>query len=193
MREMRIFRALAMIAVVFGLVACAEQTPLSNQIPADLGEFKLNVNYAFAEKAGTVPPTRYATAQEWETAVQGAVAQRLGRYSGSQPYDIGVSVEGYLLAPKGVPVLYNPRSTLIVNVNVYDPVTKKWLAKGHQIQSLENTESDTVFWGSGRTRSKQEQMNGLAYNMARQLEKWLIEQQEAQGWFAPLATPKEPQ
>ena len=76
--------------------------------PESLGEFKLRVNYAFADKAVQGPVSRDATPDEWTEAIQNAVDIRLGRYEGAQEYDIGISLEGYMLAPPGIPVIYNP-------------------------------------------------------------------------------------
>ncbi|WP_170366314.1 hypothetical protein [Ruegeria arenilitoris] len=164
------------------LVGACTQTQLYEE-PEDLGEFKLRVNYAFADKAVQGPVSRDATPQEWTEAIQKAVDIRLGRYQGSQEYDIGISLEGYMLAPPGIPVIYNPKSTAIVLVNVYDVGKKQFLAKGKQFQVLEDTTGGSALKGSGNERTKEEQMSGLALKVADRVEEWLAEEHKDNGWF----------
>nr|WP_170541961.1 hypothetical protein [Ruegeria arenilitoris] len=164
------------------LVGACTQTQLYEE-PEDLGEFKLRVNYAFADKAVQGPVSRDATPQEWTEAIQKAVEIRLGRYQGSQEYDIGISLEGYMLAPPGIPVIYNPKSTAIVLVNVYDVGKKEFLAKGKQFQVLEDTTGGSALKGSGNERTKEEQMSGLALKVADRVEEWLAEEHKDNGWF----------
>ncbi|WP_171125218.1 MULTISPECIES: hypothetical protein [unclassified Ruegeria] len=175
---------LRILTLIIGLTllgACA-QTQLYEE-PESLGEFKLRVNYAFAEKAVQGPVSRDATPDEWTAAIQNAVDVRLGRYDGAQEYDIGISLEGYMLAPPGIPVIYNPKSTAIVLVNVYDVKNKEFLAKGKQFQVLEDTTGESALTGSGNTRTREEQMSGLALKVADRVEEWLAEEHEENGWF----------
>ncbi|MEO1109124.1 MAG: hypothetical protein AAFX90_14515 [Pseudomonadota bacterium] len=174
-------RILTLITGLALMGACT-QTQVYEE-PESLGEFKLRVNYAFAEKAKQGPVSRDATPKEWEDAIQNAVDIRLGRYQGAQEYDIGISLEGYMLAPPGVPVIYNPKSTAIVLVNVYDVKKKEFLAKAKQFQVLEDTTGESAFAGSGRTRTKEEQMSGLALKVADRVEEWLAEEHNDNGWF----------
>ena len=174
-------RILTLITGLALLGACT-QTQLYEE-PESLGEFNLRVNYAYAEKAKQGPVSRDATPKEWEDAIQKAVDTRLGRYEGAQEYDIGISLEGYMLAPPGIPVIYNPKSTAIVLVNVYDVREKEFLAKGKQFQVLEDTTGESALTGSGNTRTREEQMNGLALKVADRVEEWLAEEHKENGWF----------
>lgn len=168
------------------LAACSGPQDLANAPKVDLGAFELNVNYAFAGKAISVGHTRKASETEWTNAVKSAVQARLGRYNGGQPYDIGISVEGYTLGEKGIPLIYNPISSVVVLLNVYDPSTKTWLIRGRQVQVFENTDSDSLVQGSGGSRTKKEQIYGLTFNLAKEIEVILREGQAENGWFAPL-------
>ncbi|NOD65269.1 MULTISPECIES: hypothetical protein [unclassified Ruegeria] len=174
-------RILTLITGLALMGACT-QTQLYEE-PESLGEFKLRVNYAFADKAVQGPVSRDATPDEWTAAIQNAVDIRLGRYEGAQEYDIGISLEGYMLAPPGIPVIYNPKSTAIVLVNVYDVKKKEFLAKGKQFQVLEDTTGGSALKGSGHERTKEEQMSGLALKVADRVEEWLAEEHLEQGWF----------
>lgn len=164
------------------LMAACTQTQVYEP-PESLGEFKLRVNYAFADKAVQGPVSRDATPDEWTKAIQDAVDIRLGRYEGTQEYDIGISLEGYMLAPPGIPIIYNPKSTAIVLVNVYDVKKEKFLAKGKQFQVLEDTTGGSALKGSGHERTKEEQMAGLSLKVADRVEEWLAEEHEENGWF----------
>ncbi|WP_271951283.1 hypothetical protein [Ruegeria faecimaris] len=174
-------RILTLITGLALMGACT-QTQVYEE-PESLGEFKLRVNYAFADKAVQGPVSRDATPDEWTAAIQNAVDIRLGRYKGAQEYDIGISLEGYMLAPPGIPVIYNPKSTAIVLVNVYDVNKKEFLAKGKQFQVLEDTTGGSALKGSGHERTKQEQMSGLALKVADRVEEWLAEEHLENGWF----------
>ena len=174
-------RILTLITGLALMGACTQTQVYED--PESLGEFKLRVNYAFAEKAVQGPVSRDATPDEWTKAIQNAVDIRLGRYEGSQEYDIGISLEGYMLAPPGIPVIYNPKSTAIVLVNVYDVEKKEFLAKGKQFQVLEDTTGESALTGSGNARTREEQMNGLALKVADRVEEWLAEEHKDDGWF----------
>lgn len=174
-------RILTLITGLALMGACT-QTQVYEE-PESLGEFKLRVNYAFADKAVQGPVSRDATPQEWTDAIQNAVDIRLGRYEGAQEYDIGISLEGYMLAPPGVPVIYNPKSTAIVLVNVYDVGKKEFVAKAKKFQVLEDTTGESALAGSGHTRTKEEQMSGLALKVADRVEEWLAEEHQDNGWF----------
>ena len=177
-------RLVACVALI-GLASCGD-TDMSDDPLQDLGAFEFGVNYVFADKAIPVGPSRRAQPEEWTSASAQAMQNRLGRYSGGQKYDIGISVENYALGVPGVPIIYNPRSTLIVFVNVYDPNTDKWLARQKQLQVLESPNEKTVLLGTGRTRSREEQISGLSFALAREIEDWLEDQHQANGWFAPI-------
>ncbi|SHF43846.1 hypothetical protein SAMN05444279_1452 [Ruegeria intermedia] len=187
-------RKLLILFAGLAMIGACTQT-LVDEAPEDLGAFKLRVNYAYADKAVQGPVSRDATPQEWAEAIQKAVDIRLGRYQGTQEYDIGISLEGYMLAPPGIPVIYNPKSTAIVLVNVYDVGKKEFLAKGKQFQVLEDTTGDSAVVGSGNSRTREEQMNGLALKIADRVEEWLAEEHKENGWFDPrpgLIQPLEP-
>lgn len=166
------------------LVAC--NAGPQDRTPESLGAFKLGHNVVVADKMQQGPISRDATSQEWETTVQTAVQQRFGAFEGDQLYHFGISVEGYMLAPPGIPVLYNPRSMLVINVTVWDDAANQKLNdKVHQITVLEDSTTSSFLIGSGRERTKQEQMDGLTANALDQLGDWLMERHQQDGWFDP--------
>lgn len=150
--------------------------------PESLGEFRFGINYATAENAIQGPVSRDATPEEWKTAIESAMENRLGRYNGSQTIDIGIRLGGYALAPGAIPPI-NPKSTAIVDVVVYDTTTKEILAKDKRFQVFEDTTTKSYLIGSGYTRTREEQIQGLSLKIADQIEEWLAEEHLANGWF----------
>ncbi|MBY6068629.1 hypothetical protein KUW17_17925 [Leisingera aquaemixtae] len=178
-------RILSMLAALALLAACGE-TRL-DEAPEDLGAFQARVTHVYTEKALQWPMSRDADHSEWTAPIENALNTRLRRYEGAQEYDVAVTLEGFMLAPAGVPVLFSPKSAVVVNVFVYDVAQEKFLAKKHQMEIFESTTGESALLGSGHARTKQEQIQGLAVNIADKVEEWMAEQHEAEGWFAPRA------
>lgn len=148
--------------------------------PAPLGDFGLGLNIVVADNVQKVPISRNATPDEWESVMKEAVAARFGRYEGSRLYNIGISVDGYALAPPGIPVVAAPKSVLVVTANVWDDAAQKKLnAEGKQFTVFESLSGETVI-GTGLTRSKKQQMDALAYNAVKRVEDWFVDNPE---WF----------
>ncbi|MCX7645453.1 MAG: hypothetical protein N2Z62_09195 [Rhodobacteraceae bacterium] len=174
-------RLLAPVALLL-LAACAADD--LDKPPAPLGDFRLGLNVVVGETARQVPPSRTATAEEWEAALKAAIDRRLGRYAGAGEYHMGVSVDAYALAIPGVPVVIKPRSVLVISVTVWDAATRQKLnGRVKQLTVLESTgflTPDSII-GSGIMRNKQKQMQSLAASAARAIEYWLKQNQE---WFS---------
>jgi len=175
----RIFALLTILVIAAGCTPATPDEPLEA-----LGEFSLGHNVVVASKAQKGPVSRDATEAEWVNAMTAAVAERFERYEGTQLYHLGISVEGYMLAPKGIPVLYSPKSALIINVTAWDDAAgKKLNEEPEQFTVFESTTGDTLLVGSGHERTKAEQLKGLSRNAVGRIEEWLLEQHETNGWF----------
>ena len=160
------------------LLGCATNDLAEPPVP--LGDFALGLNIVVTDKTEKVPISRNATGEEWEAAMKKAVDQRFGRYQGTKLYNIGISVDGYALAPPGIPVVAAPKSILVVTANIWDDAARKKLNdEGKQITVFESLSGDTVI-GTGITRTKQQQMDALSYNAVKRVEEWLLENPE---WF----------
>ena len=186
-------RLLALICSCALLAACAGRSLDDPLVP--LGDFSLGHNVVVASNARQGPISRNATEEEWTQAMTKAMADRFGRYSGEELYHFGVSVEGFMLAPPGVPLIYTPKSALIINVTVWDDAAgRKLNSEPHQLTVLETTGTDSIIIGSGIGRKKQEQLDGLSFNAARAIETWLANQHEDYGWFTdtPVFDPEPP-
>ena len=175
----RIFSLLTLVVFVAGCTAATPEEPLEA-----LGEFNLGYNVVVASKMRQGPISRKATEEEWVSALKSAVDERFSRYEGAQLYHLGVSVEGYMLAPPGLPLVYTPKSALIINVTAWDDAAgKKLNEEVKQFTVFETTTGSTFLIGSGNNRTKEDQLKGLSRNAVGQIEDWLVQEQEENGWF----------
>jgi hypothetical protein len=169
------------LAAPIALAACAA-APFDPDASRDpIGDFRLGYNIVVSDNPDQGPFSRDVSDEEWKTALTDAIETRLRGYSGTGLYHIGVKVEAYVAAMSGVPVVYNPRSILLLAVNVYDNRTGQRLnADPHRLSVLEGTSGGSVLLGSGRTRTREDQIEGLSLNAAKALEDWL---KENRAWF----------
>ncbi|MBN9887008.1 hypothetical protein [Salipiger abyssi] len=179
-------RLIPALGLVLGLAACANgQTNLQEPVEP-LGNFKLGHAEVVAPNIVKGPVSREASAEEWIAEVDKALEERFRRQEGDKYYHLGVSVEGYVLAQPGIPLVFSPKSALIVRVTVWDDAAgKKLNEEPEQITALESFSAETVV-GSGVTQSKAEQMRNLSANVALQIEKWMRRMQKEEGWFGGL-------
>lgn len=173
-------RLALLLAAAALLAACADGRNLGDE-RAELGDFRLAHNIVVASNAQMGPFSRTATAEEWEESIRNAVARRFDRYEGSRLYHIAVSVDGYVLAVPGVPLVASPRSALIIGVHLWDDELGRPLNEERkQITVLESLSGETLL-SSGLTQSGEQQMQNLSTNAALQIENWLAENAE---WFS---------
>lgn len=164
------------------LVACNGASDLDDA-PVPLGDFNLVHNIAVAPKAVKGPLSREVSEAELTKALTDAVDERFGRYDGARDYHFGMSVEGYVLAQPGIPLVFAPKSILIVNLTVWDDAkNKKLTPEPHQIAVLESFDQGPIV-GSGYTKSAEEQLKNLSQNAAKSIENYLVKQNREKGWF----------
>ncbi|MCG7572397.1 hypothetical protein MHM39_02360 [Phaeobacter sp. CNT1-3] len=176
-------RMLAVVALL-GAAACSSTADLAEK-PEPLGDFSLGHNVVVANNMVKGPLSRNAEPEEWVAALETAIGTRFERYEGERLYHFGVSVQGYVLAQPGVPVVASPKSVLIVNIDVWDDAKGvKLNAEPKQITVLERTSGET-FLGSGLTQSRETQMKNLSENAARLIKNYLERQHSQEGWFIP--------
>lgn len=182
------FRIVLVLVMMAALGACSGKADL-NEAPVPLGDFKLGHNVAVASKAKQGPLSRKASEDELVTAMKKAIDERFARYQGERLYHFGISVEGYVLAAPGVPLVLAPKSVMIINLTVWDDAAgKKLNEKVHQITVLETLGSGAVI-GSGYTMSREAQLKQLAQNAAKSVETYLVRQKREQGWFGSVGSP----
>lgn len=171
-------KTLAMIPLLALLGACGAND--LSKPPVPLGDFVLGLNITVADNAQVPGISRKVTAEQWEAAMEKAMDDRFGRYDGNRIYNFGISIDGYVLAPPGVPVVASPKSALILTVHVYEDATQTELNPGGKRLTLLEGASAESFIGSGWTQSKEQQMNRLAYRGAVAVQNYLLEHPE---WF----------
>ena len=174
-------RRLLAFGLIFILAACATPAPdpLEEELP-DMGNFRLAFNIVVADSMQQVPPSRGATEEEWVEVLTAEIDRRFGGYEGDALYHIAIAVDGYSLAPPGIPLVLSPKSILIVSANVWDDAAQAKLHdEPNQITVFEGLSGATIL-GSGLVRSREEQMQILARNMARRIQLWMLENPD---WF----------
>jgi len=172
---------LGLVAMMGILAACAAPDPLEEDLP-DMGDFRLSHNIVVAENMQQVPPSRNATPEEWQEIITSEIDRRFGDYEGERLYHIGINVDGYALAPPGIPIVLNPRSVLVLSVNVWDDALgEKLHEEPEQIVIFEGSSPETFLLGSGLTRTREEQMQVLARNAARRIQLWMLQNPD---WFS---------
>ena len=182
-------RLIALLASVVLLAACTNPNDL-DEAPADLGDFRLGHNVVVASKMTRGPVSREASEEEWKEALTGAIDERFGRYEGDKLYHLGVSVEGYVLAQPGIPIVASPNSVLILLVTVWDDAAGgKLNTPPGQITIMETISGNTIL-GSGLTQSKEVQMRNLSRNAAKQIENFMVRRRASEGWFGEAPGPQ---
>lgn len=164
------------------LAACSGAADLKEP-PVDLGDFSLVHNIVVAPKVQKGPLSREASEQQLVDTMTLAIAERFDRYDGARDYHFGISMEGYVLAAPGVPLVFSPKSILIINVTVWDDALgRKLNDEPHQITVLETLGTGTIV-GSGYTLEPEEQLRQLTQNASKAVERYLVSQMKEEGWF----------
>ena len=185
-----LLRIIALFAGLLALSACTNANDL-NKEPTYLGDFHLGHNVVVAPNLTKGPASREANEDEWVEVMTKAIEDRFGRYEGERLYHLGVSIEGYVLAVPGVPLMLSPKSALILNVTVWDDAEQEKLnAEPEQITVMESFSGNTLL-GSGLTQSKEKQLDNLSRNAAKLIENWLVRENAENGWFEGAEGPSE--
>ncbi len=175
-------RIIACLLALCMIAACTNPNDL-DEAPAYLGNFQLGHNVVVAPNLTKGPVSRNATDEELITALKTTIGDRFERYQADRLYHLGISIEGYVLARPGIPIVASPKSALIVNVTAWDDEAGiKLNEKPHLVTSLE-TLSTKVFLGSGLTQTREKQLENLTKNTSKLIQNWLVEQNNQFGWF----------
>ncbi|SLN18887.1 hypothetical protein AQS8620_00414 [Aquimixticola soesokkakensis] len=183
----RLRRALLGMGALALVAACTDAAQLTPDSPrADLGDFSFGHNVVVAAGMQQAPFSRTVSEAEVEAALQAAMDARLGGYAGDKLYHIGIKVDAYSLALPGVPMVFTPKSLLVLSVNVWDDKENRKLTEKTKLITVFEGLSGETLVGSGLTRTKAQQLDVLSRNAAEKIEQFLRENGQ---WFgiAPIA------
>jgi len=176
--------------VLMGLAiaACTNVNDLDKE-PAYLGNFHLGHNVVVAPNLTKGPASRDASKEEWIEAMKLAIDERFGRYEGTRLYHLGISVEGYVLAIPGIPLVAAPKSALIIKVTAWDDEKEAKLNEKPETITIVESISGQTLISSGLTQSKETQMKNLTQNASKLIQNWLVRQNNQEGWFEDDGVP----
>ncbi len=165
------------------LAACTGAKDLDAPL-VPLGNFKLGHNVVVAPKVQTTAAvSREVPKEELTAALQSAIAERFDRYEGTKDYHFGVSIEGYVLAKRGVPVVAAPKSAMIIRLTVWDDARGvKLNEEPEQLTVLETLDGESIV-GTGWSQSAETQLLNLSRNTAQAIENYLVKMKAEEGWF----------
>ena len=152
------------------LAGCATPDPLTRELP-DLGAFQLVAPIVVAGNAKRIPPSRPADPADWERVMKEELTRRFGRARGGTDYYIALAIDGYALAPPGIPVVLTPKSLLVVTANLWTADPQEKVLGPEQLATLEGAEG--LVLGSGLVKDADAQMRTLARNMAAKVQGWM--------------------
>jgi hypothetical protein len=176
-------RALAAAATLALLSACSARPDLTQEAEP-IGDFRLGHNVVLATGATEGPLSRDASEEELADAVRATVEERLRRFDGDGLYHLGIRVEAFVLAQPGIPIVFSPRSVLLLALNVYDNETRERLNdEPIRVTAFEGANTGVPFMPSGLVKSREQQLENLAISAAQEIERLLRQQEET--WFAP--------
>lgn len=153
------------------LAGCATPDPLTEDLP-DMGDFEMALAIVVTKNAKRIPPSRATTPEKLETTMKAELERRFGRYAGGRRYILAVNIDGYSLAPPGIPIVLTPKSLLVVSANLWTADPQAKIAGPEQITTFEGAE--TLLLGSGYVKDADEQLTTLARNMSRKIQTWLL-------------------
>jgi hypothetical protein len=178
MNRRSLIRRLALPLLAAALLASCAAKPVLEDIPEPLGDFSLGYNIVVVDHPAQGPFSRDATDAELKAAMEKAIQDRFGRFHGENTYHIAVKIEAYALARAGIPVVFKPVSVLAITANVWT-TEAKLNEKPESITAFEAFDGNSLI-GSGLTRTKEQQLAGLAEVAADKIETWLRTHPE---WF----------
>lgn len=169
----------AVAAAALSLAAC-ERTDDLAQVPQPMGRFLMGHSVTVVNEPEIGPFSREASDEAWVEAINFAMKERFDRYDGDKYFHIATSVDGYVLAMAGIPVVLSPKSVLIASVTVWEDETGKKINDEPKVFTASEEMSSDNLVGTGLTKTADEQMLSLSRSMAKQVHDWMLENKE---WF----------
>ena len=168
---------LALITALTILVGCSLPADV-NEAPVAMGNFKFGHNIVVVNEPEIGPFSREQTDEAWQEALTAAMDRRFGSYEGDKFYHLGVKLDAYVLALPGVPLVFKPKSVLVLTVNMWDDALGEKVNEESKALTIFEGLSGETLVSSGLTRNKEEQMTVLADNAAKAIQNWILENPE---------------
>ena len=168
---------IVLVAALTALAACSLPADV-DEPPVAMGNFLLGHNIVVVNGPEVLPFSRTASDQDWKDALTAAIARRFGAYDGGKFYHIGVKIDGYALALPGVPVLFTPKSVLVITVGLWDDAAGERLNENEKALTIFEGVSSETLVSSGLMRNKEQQMVTLSDNAAKAIQDWILENPE---------------
>jgi hypothetical protein len=168
---------LALIAMLAVLAGCSLPADV-DEPPVAMGDFKFGHNIVVVNEPEIGPFSREQTDEAWKEAMTAALDSRFGSYQGDKFYHLGVKLDAYVLALPGVPLVFKPKSIMVLTVNMWDDALgEKVNEEAKALTIFEGISGETLI-SSGLTRNKEEQMTVLVNNAAKAIQNWILENPE---------------
>ncbi|MEM7644096.1 MAG: hypothetical protein AAF366_16470 [Pseudomonadota bacterium] len=168
--DRRAFTGFALALSAGGLSACSASDPLDDETEP-LGDFRLSLTIVVPDNVRKVPPSRNASQDDLKASLESEIDRRFRRYDGTRDYHIAVALDGYSLAPPGIPIVLTPRSIMVVTANIWTVDPQEKVLGPEQIATFEGAE--TLLLGSGLVKTADEQLATLSRNTASKIENWM--------------------
>ena len=182
---------LALAALTLLLAACTArpEAPEAEPAPEPMGDFKLGFVVVVAKNPEIGPLSREVTEEQLIEAFKPRLERRLRAFDGERLYNVAVTIEGYILAKPGIPVVASISSGIVVALNVWDDERGVRVTEEHKRFTVVEKFSGKSFIGSGLTQNKEQQLASLAESTVEQIMKYLRANQDV---FRPDSPPNPP-
>ncbi|MBM2577172.1 hypothetical protein JQC91_12765 [Jannaschia sp. Os4] len=158
-------------ALVAGCSNASDPSIAGTELPG-MGDFRLGFNVVVTDKIKRIPPSRPAEPADWERVMKSEVQKRFGVYQGTETFHVALALDGYALAPPGIPVVLTPKSILVATANLWSEREGRKVLGPEQLSVFEGAES--LLLGTGLIKGADEQMVTLARNMAAKVQRWIL-------------------
>ena len=163
-----------------------------DEAPVSMGDFRFGHNIVVVDAPEMGPFSREQTDEAWQVALTAAMDHRFGGYEGDKFYHIGINMDAYVLALPGVPLVFKPKSVLVVTVNMWDDAAGETVNEEAKALTIFEGVSGETLVSSGLTQNKEQQMTKLANNAAKAIQDWILENPEWVG-LPPLTAEPSPE
>lgn len=182
------FRHLVLGSALAVLAGCSLPADIDAPL-VNMGDFRFGHNIVVVNEPEIGPFSRTQTDEAWKEALTTAMDLRFGEYEGDKFYHIGINMDAYVLALPGVPLVFQPKSVLVITVNMWDDTAgEKVNEEAEALTIFEGISGETLI-SSGLTQDKEKQMTKLANNAAKAIQDWILEHPEWVGLPPPGAEP----